>query len=290
MFSSIAGDELPQISRELPSQKSKSKRPRSKPLAKAKNQEIAFVNLTGSSGPIQDAEKRKTVRIHVMRAYQRKKLQEDNRNGQSSQYRLVDPPSTFPPIALQEISDKDTVSSQDAVAPSVPESWNATVGGRVTSQSQRHKSIVAQQEEDEWVLSDYLDRDQAAAPVVMTQAHQPANTVMTGTKQGGPISFNNSFNLTSPTKVGQAGGYPRQSKWPLSSQSLVLELSFNALNSGRLDPFNAMPGLRNARAQALMHHCKLYLLIPSLQFYLHHLRQQGPGQHAHPGKPKRQMV
>jgi len=44
-------------------------------------------------------------------------------------------------------------------------------------------------------------------------------------------------------------------EYPPMSQSLTLKLSFDALNSGKLDPFNAMPGLRNAQAQALMYHC-----------------------------------
>lgn len=229
--------------------------------------EIAFVNLTDSSGPVQDAEKRKLVRTHVMRGYQRQKQAQEEEEVQRLYHgRLVEP--KLPIVSIIPQVEPEVESSTDAapnLEPSFPEEvdWSAFLEYR--PYHTEPDRMFEQQIDGGWVpVTEYNSQHDLFAPmdtiynadVMNYRAGQPSDSAL----------HLNSLSSETPSQyLHQPELIPGEVECPLISQSLTLSLSFNALNSGKLDPFNAMPGLKNARAQALMYHYNKVLvntLIP----------------------------
>ena len=258
-MANITGSEFQdQSSKENSKLKSNSKRPRSKLSSKTSTQEIAFVNLTGSSGPIQDAEKRRTVRAHVMREYQRKKQQEESRYRRSYQYPFVDPPGVSSGTEHQVLQLEDTTKAPNSEQRSnflsadqggIVESWNNYL-------AQGIGSSTSHQVETKWNSLGKLGGDYEVMNNNHSMTNQPANIIINLNFPGDFLNIRDipTLNTISVGKETQADQENSESQ--LVNQNLTLKLSFNALNSGKLDPFNAIPGLRNAKSQALMHHCK----------------------------------
>jgi len=212
--------------------KNNSKRIKSQRAPNASKGGIAFVNLTGSSGPIQDAEKRRVVRAHVMRDYQRKKQQEEINYRVSLQQRFVDTFSSPLTFEQQRILYENALSKPTAETTSI-----------------------------------FITKKWSTNTVLESQKSSPAQDVGYSDapregKWSSFQSFRNHGNADRTRNMDHKGEAFKEVEldfesleYPPMSQSLTLKLSFDALNSGKLDPFNAMPGLRNAQAQALMYHC-----------------------------------
>jgi len=245
--------------RDVPRPKSNSKRQRSKLVSKVNDDEIAFVNLTGSSGPTQDAEKRKIVRAHVMRSYQRKKQQEEGGYRNSYQYRLVDPPAISSTNELPVLLLKDTAIMPDSEPPStiVSAGWDTAVRSEINSPTRGTGSNVAQQLEDRQASGRKFEGHATTRNNQNLTSDESASVMITLNSPGDLSNISNLSTLNTSIESNVAEADLEEVEYPVISQILPLKLSFNALNSGKLDPFDAMPGLRNARAQALMHHCKL---------------------------------
>jgi hypothetical protein len=238
--------------------KHKSNTSRQRAAPSARRQEIAFVNLTDSSGPTQDAEKRKLVRAHVMRGYQlQKQVREDEDLEKFLQDKQRDrkaPSITMMQLPEAKVPARDVIENAE---PEFPETfgqvnWTSTLDFRLNPAELETDRIFGQQLEREWIpvtKSDSEDNQSMAIGMI----YDTDNPKYAFDQSGGAI-----YDLSSLLQGGssqQTDLVPEEIECPLISQSLTLRLSFNALNSGMLDPFNAMPGLKNARAQALMYHC-----------------------------------
>jgi hypothetical protein len=180
-------------------------------------QQIAFVNLTDSSGPVQDATKRKLVRAHVMRRYQRRKQsQEENESGRfqsyghdNDLYHVFD----YLPHLAPPLENVGHLSGRQICGQWVP----------YTNESVRSNQRVSLERELETTYAEYHHLDGTCEPPLHSPQHH--------------VEFlGRNLEVTNSSKISM--------------------LSFNALNSGSLDPFNTMPKLKNSRARALMYHCK----------------------------------
>jgi hypothetical protein len=256
-MASAHGKRAADNSEQVPKPKSNSSRQRAAPPATKK--EIAFVNLTDSSGPTQDAEKRKLVRAHVMRGYQREKqAREDEEYEQIRQKRLKDlkvPLTSTVPMSDSQPLQQDTVRNYE---PSLPYQlaevdWTATLDYRPSQSRPEQGRIVSQQVEGDWIPVEE-PANQQSEPEMMDMSYTTSNTIY-DFGQFEDVSYD--LDSLDPSLFPEQPEFvPEQIECPLISQSLTLRLSFGALNSGMMDPFNAMPGLKNARAQALMYHCE----------------------------------
>lgn len=220
-------------------------------------QAIAFVNLTDSSGPTQDAEKRKLVRVHVMRGYQKQKQTQGAEDSQA--VRLDRYEDGHVPLALTNFQPAVQSQSNDGFHIIEPRfssavEWDPSPDYRSNQILPQRGRVSEQQIGEKWLPVSVVEI-QDDQPPAMNIAYDFGNSTF-GLDQYDTspchVTDQNPQDLSQyfeqPPLVSEA------IECPLISQSL--SLGFNSLNSGMLDPFNAMPGLRNARAQALMYHCK----------------------------------
>lgn len=243
-----ANNSLGQISPIEKSVKHKSNSSQHRVPQSAPKQEIAFVNLTDSSGPIQDAEDRKLVRRHVMRGYQRQKQAKEAQQIETIQQQrheeLKETWTTILPIFHLETRDPE--ETYLSIFSDIQSNQYGVNTGRVVEQE-----ILG-----EWVP--VTDTANAEAQEVAETMMDTSSNFEIQNYDLEDSNWDSNINLLSesPEYSQSLELVPEEVECPLISQSLTLTLSFNALNSGMLDPFNAMPGLENARAQALMYHCK----------------------------------
>ena len=236
-----------------PKKKGTGKRQRTDPAPpQVPNQEIAFVNLTDSSGPTQDAEKRKLVRAHVMRGYQRQKqAEEESKYGQNQQIRQRDNVSILPNYDQQYAYHDMAPNPGNEVSHPLSETdWTATLNFRPSYGEPEAGHIIGQQVDGEWIPVTEYEKDQTITTTVELLEPEYATAGLNNPYHFGMINSEIEAEfLTLPELVQE------DIECPLITQSLTLRISVNNLNAGRLDPFDAMPGLKNARAQALMYHC-----------------------------------
>jgi hypothetical protein len=242
--------------------------------------EIAFVNVTDSSGLVQDAETRKLVRAHVMRGYQRQKQAQEEAEHQRYHQQWVGVPKA-PEVSIlprpeNEVPRDDFTHNLDSTLSEVVD-WTAILDYHPDQSLSGPSQIVGQEVGGEWVPMTRKD-SQSSQNALMNMSYDPG---MPNYGFGQPEG--STYHLDSPQNFSmylqQPELVPEEIECPLISQSLTLSLSLNALNSGMLDPFNAMPGLRNARAQALMYHCTRKPLNSSLKIFITDIfiRQQSFG-------------
>jgi hypothetical protein len=239
--------------------KHKSNTPKQRAPQSGPKQEIAFVNLTDSSGPIQDAQKRKLVRAHVMREYQRQKqAQEAGGFDRFQQHQYVDGKEPFARIAPMPQQESITANPDLAFSPPLEAvDWVATPDVRL-NQYESEAGRVFEQVEGEW-LPEGGSGIYGGVPAMpdMTYYIGSGNYDLNLDQSVHTDEDMDYMALDDPFRfLQQPTMFPEEIECPLVSRSLTLTLSFNTLNSGMLDPFNAIPGLKNARAQALMYHCK----------------------------------
>lgn len=222
---------------------------------KAAPPNLAFVNLTGSSGPTQDAGKRKLVRAHVMREFQREKQEKEQKAFELWKVQNQRDPKQLVPSA-HEVSDLDAFEWADAVH--VENQVEVAYGSLQWSANLPYQPHV-----EPGVFSKQV-REWA-----------PENVGFEPNDTNSEFSFPSN---TTPDQFFEAPSFydyedeylsedviPEQIECPIISNSIKGIIndsaSFNAV-----DPFNSMPGLRNSRAQAMMYHCqsKLPLDQPAL--------------------------
>lgn len=226
--------------------------------AQATKQTIAFVNLTDSSGPTQDAAKRKLVRAHVMKGYQRQKqAQEAEEYDKFQLQQYIDtkiPPSTITPLPEPENIAVDVDSTLSL--PSDDLDWTATLDIRPLQQRSENAREIGPRREGEWFPDEEFGSDGILHKMPAIELNTERDHYMFNELLDIQQDMNNIYSNDNSDFFEQPAMEPEEIECPLITQSLTLTLSFNALNTGMLDPFNAMPGLKNARAQALMYHCK----------------------------------
>lgn len=245
--------------------------------------EITFVNVTDSSGLVQNAETRKLVRAHVMRGYQRQKqAQEEEEYRRYHQQWVGVPKAPLVSIAPSPENDilRDDVTHN--VEPTLTEEvdWTAFLDYHPNQALSGPGQILGKQIGEEWVP--ITDNNYQSSQTALVDVVYDPSMSNHGFGQSDGATFQVDSLQTSSMYFQQPELVPEEIECPLISRSLTLSLSFNALNSGMLDPFNAMPGLRNARAQALMYHCKRELCTPSRHILYTNIliRQQSLGQYS----------
>ena len=228
---------------------------------------LAFVNLTGSSGPTQDAGKRKLVRAHVMREFQREKQEKEHRAFEQWKIQNQRDPKTMVP-SVRQLPDPDAVEWDDAgtwenqvEVTYGPFQWGASLPYQPHSESD-----IFGQQISEWTPGFSVPtEDDDMTMGNMTFEHNDLNL---------------GFNLPSsnmPDQVFDASGsfdFEDEELAEVTSEQIECPLISNSINNmtrdsasfNAVDPFDSMPGLRNSRAQAIMYHCKSRFHLTGLRW------------------------
>lgn len=199
------------------------------------NQNLAFVNLMSSA--TQDESKRRLVRSHVMHSvHQQKQMQEYN--DWQVQRAILPMPSSMPLVVhrrpASDPSGMGTLTQQDATEPEFGAAyedlnWNPTANS-VPYQSMH--ACMALESQGSWTGNMDLE--------------------LGGSNLGDIQHYGSNYN-----QDGDAVGLnPRPLQYPFVSPSIEP----TSPSSGKIDPFDTLPCLRNGRAQILMYHCKFDLL------------------------------
>jgi hypothetical protein len=227
--------------------------------------ELAFVNLTSSSGPTQDADKRKLVRAHVMREFQREKQQQEQKAFE--QWKEQSQRDTGMHVSsVQRIHDLDAAEIDQ---------WATTEAGLQMGYDYDQWSAILpyqpypeqggfNQEIGNWTPGSILTMEHEATPsgdaALATNDQNMGFNVHANTIAGQVPEFSGS--LLYEDEEQSEDMIPEQVECHLISDSIQAVI-LDSRNFSAIDPFNSMPGLRNSRAQAIMYHCKSYNLLLS---------------------------
>ena len=219
---------------------------------------LAFVNLTGSSGPTQDASKRKQVRAHVMREFQREKQEREQKVFE----RWKEQNQNMRVSSVQQISDPHAVEMDQ---------WTDVEGGEMQVE-ESYESLdwtatfpyqphggpgFFSQHPREWTPRFILPREDGA--MTLENTSYQAKNLNTGFNLL-PIGIPNQLFEGPDLFASEDEERPKemvsgQVECRLISNS-IKGMTPDSISFTNVDPFNSMPGLRNWRAQAIMYHCK----------------------------------
>jgi hypothetical protein len=214
---------------------------------------LAFVNLTGSSGPTQDAGKRKLVRAHVMREFQREKQEKEQKAFELWKVQNQRDPKQLLP-SVHQISDPDAFEWADAEP--VENQVEVTYGSfqwRANLPYQPHiEPGVFNKQIREWKPENVGFEPNDAN----SEFSSPSNTI-----PDQPFEVPSSYDYEDEQPYEDM--ISEQIECPLISNS-IKGITNDSASFNQIDPFNSMPGLRNSRAQAVMYHCQSNSPLTSL--------------------------
>lgn len=222
---------------------------------------LAFVNLTGSSGPTQDAGKRKLVRKHVMREFQREKHEREHLVFEKwKEQNEINPKNIVP--SIQQIFDPFAFESDQGPG----------LGGGEMEAEDGHNNLewdvtlpylpdgedsVFSQRLGEWTSGFVLPIEDELVPME-NMLYQPSNA-NSGFNPALATDLDLPFTLFDPflteDEDASEDKISELVECPLISNS-IKGMTRDSASFSSIDPFDSVPGLRNARAQAIIYHCK----------------------------------
>jgi len=222
-------------------------------------QAISFINLTDSCGPVQNAVKRKLVRAHAMRDYQQRKQaqQETNCKVIEENRQLVSNTASSLTLRVTDTEILEHNLEQHAEArlsgTAAAMGWTTSLNVLLNRLQPEGGRTIKQGVGGNWASA--ADSNFDHNPTIMTGMVDDTNEEYSTIFQSEDVVDGPSLSSSeSPSRYLHPPTLtPEGVEYPLS---MDLDLSFNSLNSGKIDPFNTLPVLKTARSQALMYHCR----------------------------------